>query len=131
VASLTTDGAGDGGASQVCVRDHLAATGDGAGVVPDTAAISFYISEAGEITRVFDATEPPPSKPGDGGLQMLRTVSKLIGDDDAAASSSVESYFEAWNRRNMPGATALFVQLASQRVPRPAGAASLLASLCC
>ncbi|KAL7542722.1 hypothetical protein ACHAXR_012019 [Thalassiosira sp. AJA248-18] len=115
---------GDGGAnnSKVCVMYHLATTGGKD--VDDSTHISFYNLHNGngqkKITQVFDVAEPASPKPGDGGLKLLKTVSKLIGDESIVVKGSeggrdssisvVEQYFDAWNRRDMKDATSLFAE---------------------
>ena len=115
IVSSTTKSEGD--LSKICVMYHLASTGGKD--VPDTTAISFYNLQGGKITQLFDVTEPASPKPGDGGLKLLKSVSKLIGDEsivmestnsDSDRSNSVEKYFDAWNRRDMKDATALFAE---------------------
>ncbi|KAL9178340.1 hypothetical protein ACHAXT_001768 [Thalassiosira profunda] len=107
----------EGEESRVCVMYHLATTGGED--IKDSTAISFYNVKNGKIERVFDVTEPSSPKPGDGGLKLLKAVSKLIGDDTIVVSgsegatndgsnSAVERYFEAWNRRDMECAASLF-----------------------
>mmetsp|Transcript_17321 Transcript_17321/g.25911 ORF Transcript_17321/g.25911 Transcript_17321/m.25911 type:complete len:626 (+) Transcript_17321:46-1923(+) len=100
--------------SKVCIMYHL----EEAGVqVPDSTAITFYTVKDDTITQVFDVTEPPSPKPGDSGLKLLKSVSKLIGnesivvgDDDILQNgkTSVEQYFAAWNRRDMEAAVSNF-----------------------
>jgi len=104
------------GTSKVCVMYHL--TSNGEVDIPDTTAISFYnLNQDDKITQVFDVTEPSSPKPGDSGLKLLKSVSKFIGDESIPVNgsneattkgSSVEQYFDAWNKRDMVKATSLF-----------------------
>ena len=66
-------------------------------------------------------TEPASTKPGDSGLNLLETVSKLIGDENIVVKgnnggvidnsiSIVEQYFDAWNRRDMQDAKSPFAK---------------------
>ena len=103
----------DNDVSKVCVLYHLEEDGM---QIPDSTAITFYNLKNDKIYQVFDATEPPSPKPADSGLKLLKTVSKLIGDDSivigdeniAKSGSSVEKYFDAWNRRDMVDAVSNF-----------------------
>eukprot|EP00571_Detonula_confervacea_P010369 CAMPEP_0172301720 /NCGR_PEP_ID=MMETSP1058-20130122/3545_1 /TAXON_ID=83371 /ORGANISM="Detonula confervacea, Strain CCMP 353" /LENGTH=646 /DNA_ID=CAMNT_0013011937 /DNA_START=59 /DNA_END=1996 /DNA_ORIENTATION=+ len=130
IVSTSTPSSGVDGenVSKVCVMYHLATTAtDGTqDDIADTTAISFYNLQGGKITQVFDVTEPSSPKPGDGGLKLLKSVSKLIGDEsivvtgidndngekksDDSNISVVERYFDAWNRRDMKDAISLFTQ---------------------
>jgi ketosteroid isomerase-like protein len=110
--------------NKVCVMYHLT-TLDGE-EIPDSTHITFYyLSYSGDgskkIQKVFDVAEPALPKPGDSGLNLLKTVSSLIGDDSIVISdkavesnnspntvSVVERYFDAWNRRDMKTAISLF-----------------------
>jgi len=90
--------------------------------VDDTTAISFYNLQGGVIMQVLDVTEPASPKPGDSGLNLLKTVSKFIGDETIVVKgnnnggvidnsiSVVEQYFDAWNRRDMQDAKSLFAE---------------------
>mmetsp|Transcript_27500 Transcript_27500/g.40625 ORF Transcript_27500/g.40625 Transcript_27500/m.40625 type:complete len:611 (+) Transcript_27500:105-1937(+) len=99
--------------SKVCVLYHLE---EGGVKIPDGTAITFYNLKNDKIYQVFDATEPPSPKPADSGLKLLKTVSKFIGDESivlgdkniAEKGSSVEKYFDAWNRRDMLDAVSNF-----------------------
>ena len=98
--------------SKVCIMYHL----EEAGVqVPDSTAITFYTVKDDIITQVFDVTEPPSPKPGDSGLKLLKSVSKYIGNESIRGDkilqngkTSVEKYFDAWNRRDMEDAVSNF-----------------------
>jgi len=106
-------------------------------MISDSQAITYYSVNVNEekITRIFDVKEPPSPKPGDNGLQLLKTVSKVLdkgnvdadvdadsgsdSDSDASkedakasstSSSTVDQYFKAWNRGDMNEATSLFAQ---------------------
>eukprot|EP00584_Thalassiosira_punctigera_P023426 CAMPEP_0172567908 /NCGR_PEP_ID=MMETSP1067-20121228/117719_1 /TAXON_ID=265564 ORGANISM="Thalassiosira punctigera, Strain Tpunct2005C2" /NCGR_SAMPLE_ID=MMETSP1067 /ASSEMBLY_ACC=CAM_ASM_000444 /LENGTH=582 /DNA_ID=CAMNT_0013359365 /DNA_START=103 /DNA_END=1851 /DNA_ORIENTATION=+ len=103
--------------ASVCVMYHMAT--EGGDDVLDTTAISFYNLRGSKISKVLDVTEPTSPKPGDSGLKLLKSVSKLIGDetilvkrgDEVAGIPSVsvvENYFDAWNRRDMVDATLCF-----------------------
>ena len=90
--------------------------------IQDSDSISFYTLENNLISSVYDFVEPESPKPGDAGLKLLRTVSKLIGSqkdqlDNSIANDpttikremkSVEKYFDAWNRRDMASAISCF-----------------------
>jgi ketosteroid isomerase-like protein len=101
--------------NKVCVLDHVATTGGD--------DITFYylssIDGGTKITQMFDVAEPASPKPGDSGLKLLKTVSKLIGDEsivmkngtaaeDTSKKSVVEKYFDTWNKRDMKSAIDLF-----------------------
>jgi len=111
-----SSGEGGGDVAKVCVMYHL----EEAGVeIPDSTAITFYNLKDGKITQVFDVTEPASPKPGDSGLKLLKSVSKLIGDESIVVKgeassidgkSTVEQYFDAWNRRDMKDAVSLFAE---------------------
>ena len=117
--------------TKVCVMYHLSNTG-GIGI-EDSTHITFYnLNEEGtRIVQVFDVAEPASPKPGDGGLKLLKSVSKLIGDEsivmtasndsddnevtDNTSLSVVEQYFEAWNKRDMKTAITLFTPTCQMR----------------
>eukprot|EP00984_Skeletonema_dohrnii_P028513 scaffold18555_cov146-Skeletonema_dohrnii-CCMP3373.AAC.5 len=115
----------ENGTSKVCVMYHL--TDDDGNDVADTTAISFYnVDDDGKIVSAFDVTEPVSPKPGDSGLKLLKTVSNLIGDESIVmttdsinendqSSTSVEQYFDAWNKRDMKLAVAQFTEDCSVR----------------
>ena len=114
VATSTEDNA------KVCVMYHLEKAGED---IADSTAITFYNLKEDQITQVFDVTEPSSPKPGDSGLKLLQSVSKLIGDESIVvkgernddAQSVVEQYFDAWNRRDMTDAVSLFAEDCSMR----------------
>ncbi|KAL3800425.1 hypothetical protein ACHAWO_003090 [Cyclotella atomus] len=103
-------------ANKVCVMYHLATVGGEK--IQDSTHITFYYVSGEMIQQVFDVAEPASPKPGDSGLNLLKTVSSLISDEtivmetetsqDASASTVVEQYFEAWNKRDMKSAISLF-----------------------
>ena len=104
VASSSAAADDNDSSAKVCVLYHLEEGGEGAVavVVPDTTAIAFCNlrredgDDDGEggggmrIGRLFDVSEPPSPKPGDAGLRLLSSVSKILkvvggkGDVDAA-----------------------------------------------
>lgn len=105
---------GDEDVSKVCVMYHLE---EGGIIIPDSTAITFYNVKDNAITQVFDVTEPASPKPGDSGLKLLKSVSKLIGDESIvgkgeetmkSGKTAVEKYFEAWNLRDMEAAVSNF-----------------------
>ena len=106
--------------NKVCVMYHLESV-DGE-IVKDSTHITFYYVSQDKIQQVFDVAEPDSPKPGDSGLNLLKTVSSLIGDESIVMTSdpetestvsfgkksSVESYFEAWTRGDMKAAILSF-----------------------
>ena len=107
----------------VYVMYHLVMIGGE--TIQDSTHITFYRlsqAESGikKIQQIFDVAEPVSPKPGDFGLNLLKTVSSLIGDnsivmanesvsnDNANSKSTIEQYFDAWNRRDMKNAISLF-----------------------
>jgi len=100
--------------SNVCVLYHLEKEGS---PLEDSTSIGFYTLEHNLISQVLDVAEPPSPKPGDSGLKLLKTVSSIIGNERIIQkvegnidqqSSSVETYFDAWNRRDMRRAASVF-----------------------
>ena len=100
---------------KVCVMYHLSTVGGEK--ISDSTHITFYYLHDGKIAKLFDVAEPASPKPGDSGLNLLKTVSSLIGDEsivitsentESDANSVVEQYFEAWNKRDMKKAISLF-----------------------
>ncbi|KAL3827327.1 hypothetical protein ACHAXA_005073 [Cyclostephanos tholiformis] len=143
----------DGSSASLCVLYHLEEEGGeeegGFVIIPDTTAISFYnlrrdgkydndgngSGAVGEstmrIASVIDVSEPPTPKPGDAGLALLRSVSRLFtrgrkatrvgrkgadsivvdgvdGETAMKDDSVVRRYYDAWNRRDVGYASSLF-----------------------
>jgi ketosteroid isomerase-like protein len=107
--------------TNVCVLYHLEKEGV---EVKDSKAISFYSLKNSLISQVLDVVEPPSPKPGDWGLNLLKSVSSIIGDESIVLKveggadpqkSSVEKYFDAWNQRDMKKAASLFTDDCSVR----------------
>eukprot|EP00956_Cyclotella_meneghiniana_P028151 scaffold64941_cov77-Cyclotella_meneghiniana.AAC.4 len=106
--------------NKVYVMYHLESA-DGE-TVKDSTHITFYYVSDDKIQRVFDVAEPDSPKPGDSGLNLLKTVSSLIGDENIAMTSdtgiestasvgkksAIESYFEAWTKGDMKAAISSF-----------------------
>ena len=84
---------------------------------------SFYTidGQSNQITSIMDVPEPK-SKPGDSGLALLDKASQIIDKTGVgyaekvttsaangnAGATSVERYFDAWNRRDMQAAVECF-----------------------
>ena len=105
----------------VYVMYHLITIGGE--TIQDSTHITFYrfsqaVGANKIIQQVFDVAEPTSPKPGDVGLNVLKAVSSLIGDNSIIitndsmpndnSKSNIEQYFEAWNRRDMKRAISLF-----------------------
>ena len=128
----------EGGAfdpSQMRIIDEIAVDADGTTIctqwhterddqtVENERGCSFYTVDvqSNQITSIMDVPEPK-SKPGDSGLALLDKASQIIDKTGVgfaakavgsatnanAGATSVERYFDAWNRRDMQAAVECF-----------------------
>ena len=128
----------EGGAfdpSQMRIIDEIAVGADGTTIctqwhteqdgqtVENERGCSFYTLDvqSNQITSIMDVPEPK-SKPGDSGLALLDKASQIIDKTGVgyaekaiaaatnanAGATSVERYFDAWNRRDMQAAVECF-----------------------
>ena len=128
----------EGGAfdpSQMRIIDEIAVGADGTTIctqwhteqndqeMENMRGCSFYTidGQSNQITSIMDVPEPK-SKPGDSGLALLDKASQIIDKTGVgyaekvttsaangnAGATSVERYFDAWNRRDMQAAVECF-----------------------
>lgn len=121
--SIKNKGNNDNEIYKVFVQYHLEGLnniGDEvATILPDSTGMTLYSLCKGKINKVFDVLEPPSPKPGNSGLQLLKTVNDLLGNNNdtdipipesslSQNANYVERYFDAWNRRDMKSAINFF-----------------------
>ncbi len=102
-------------------------------ILPDSTGMTLHSLRQGKINKVFDVLEPPSPKPGNSGLQLLKTVNDLLGNNNdteipipesslSQNANYVERYFDAWNRRDMNSAINFFSDdliIADTQYPTP------------